>query len=162
MYCSATGVSDLKQMAYAVRLGLWGDGTNFSTFDAFRASLEKRGVGAMELLALEMKQAGCFVARTLSWDGALFGTEKIVLSPGQVLVYDQAMNWWEMVKHKMKEVLADPEMGGCPKMLWSQYWSSVQRFTKELQICAKVHFIGEFQKSLESVFVRLFQSHRFG
>ena len=151
MYCSATGVSDLKQMAYAVRLGLWGDGTNFPTFDAFRASLEKRGVGAMELLALEMKQAGCFVARTLSWDGALFGTEKVVLSPGQVLVYDQAMNWWEMVKHKMKEVLADPEMGGCPKMLWSQYWSSVQRFTKELQICAKVKFIGEFQKSLKAV-----------
>jgi len=141
MYCSATGVSDLKQMAYAVRLGLWGDGTNFPTFDAFRASLEKRGVGAMELLALEMKQAGCFVARTLSWDGALFGTEKVVLSPGQVIVYDQAMHWWEMVKHKMKEVLAHPEMGGVPKMLWSQYWSSVQRVTKELQICAKVPWI---------------------
>ena len=143
MYCSATGVSDLKQMAYAVRLGLWGHGTNFPSFDAFRNSLEKRGVGAMELLALEMKQAGCFVARTLSWDGAEFNTEKVSLSPEQVIVYDRAMNWWEMVKHNMKEVLADPIMGGTPKMLWSQYWSCIQRFTKELAICAKVPNIAE-------------------
>ena len=143
MYCSATGVSDLKQMAYAVRLGLWGHGTNFPTFDAFRNSLEKRGVGAMELLALEMKQAGCFVARTLSWDGAEFNTEKVSLSPEQVFVYDQAMNWWEMVKNSMKEVLTDPTMGGTPKMLWSHYWSCIQRFTKELAICAKVPNVAE-------------------
>mmetsp|Transcript_31465 Transcript_31465/g.46405 ORF Transcript_31465/g.46405 Transcript_31465/m.46405 type:complete len:1291 (+) Transcript_31465:79-3951(+) len=138
VYCSATGVSDLKQMAYAVRLGLWGPGTNFATFDIFRESLEKRGVGAMELLALEMKQAGCFVARTLSWDGAEFQTVKVKLSPEQVNVYDNSMKWWEKVKTEMKDILCRPDMNGTPKMLWSQYWSAIQRFSKELAICAKV------------------------
>ena len=151
MYCSATGVSDLKQMAYAVRLGLWGPGTNFATFDIFRASLEKRGVGAMELLALEMKQAGCFVARTLSWDGAEFDSVKVALSPHQVQVYDQSMRWWELVKTEIRSALATPGMNGTPKMLWSQFWSAMQRFSKELAICAKVPLVAEDAlKQLES------------
>jgi len=143
MYCSATGVSDLKQLGYAVRLGLWGPGTNFITFDDFRASLEKRGVGAMELLALEMKQAGCFVARTLSWDGAEFQSIKVKLSPEQVEVYDRSMFWWDWVKTEMKDVLGRRDMNGTPKMLWSQYWNAIQRFSKELAICAKVPTIVE-------------------
>jgi hypothetical protein len=56
VYASATGVSDLKQMGYAVRLGLWGPGSPFPTFEKFKTTLERRGVGAMEMLALEMKQ----------------------------------------------------------------------------------------------------------
>ena len=141
MYCSATGVSDLKQMAYATRLGLWGPGTNFNNFTSFRQALEKRGVGAMELLALEMKQAGCFVARTLSWDGAEFNTLKASLSPSQVQVYDESMQWWSLVKEEMHIALARPDMNSPKKMLWSNYWSAHQRFCKELAICAKVPYV---------------------
>ena len=75
LYCSATGVSDLKHVAYASRLGLWGAANPlYPTFDNFRDALAKRGVGAMETLALEMKRKGVFMARTLSWDGAEFLT----------------------------------------------------------------------------------------
>lgn len=73
LYCSATGVSDIKHMVYATRLGLWGSANPlYPTFDSFQAALAKRGVGAMEMLALEMKRKGLFLARTLSWDGAEF------------------------------------------------------------------------------------------
>lgn len=139
MYCSATGVSDLKQMAYAVRLGLWGPGTpQFKNFDSFKSSLEKRGVGAMELLALEMKQAGCFVARTLSWDGAEFQSIRVTLTPEQVDTYDSSMEWWSWVQKEMKAIFDRPDMNGTPKMLWPNYWSAIQRFCKELAIAAKV------------------------
>jgi len=141
MYCSATGVSDLKQLGYATRLGLWGEGTNYPTFDSFRSSFEKRGFGAMEMLALEMKQSGSFVARTLSWDGAEFESIRVTLSKEQILIYDQSMKWWDNVKAEINEVLSRPDMNGTPKMLWSQYWSAHQRFAKELAICAKVPFV---------------------
>ena len=91
LYCSATGVSDIKHMAYATRLGLWG-GANplYPTFESFHGALAKRGVGAMEMLALEMKRKGLFLARTLSWDGAEFHTLEVTLSEEATRRYDGA------------------------------------------------------------------------
>ena len=63
VYCSATGASEPKHMAYMVRLGLWGSGTQFQTFQEFIRAVEKGGVGAMELVAMDMKLRGrnvCF------------------------------------------------------------------------------------------------------
>lgn len=42
VYASATGASEIKNMAYMTRLGIWGDGTAFKTFDAFVDSVERR------------------------------------------------------------------------------------------------------------------------
>ena len=91
LYCSATGVSDIKHMAYATRLGLWG-GANplYPTFESFHGALAKRGVGAMEMLALEMKRKGLFLARTLSWAGAEFHTLEVALSGVATRRYDGA------------------------------------------------------------------------
>ena len=100
VYCSATGASSVKNMAYMVRalpqpptashslhgpstafhslpqpskashrlkgarraeqvrLGLWGPQTAFERFGDFATAIEKSGVGAMELVALDMKQRG--------------------------------------------------------------------------------------------------------
>lgn len=91
LYCSATGVSDIKHMVYASRLGLWGSANPlYPTFESFQSALAKRGVGAMEMLALEMKRKGIFLARTLSWDGAEFNTLEVQLSDEQVTRYDGA------------------------------------------------------------------------
>lgn len=101
LYCSATGVSDIKHMVYATRLGLWGSANPlYPTFDSFQGALAKRGVGAMEMLALEMKRKGIFLARTLSWDGAEFHTLEVKLSDRQVSMYDGAVRWWFQLKDK--------------------------------------------------------------
>lgn len=42
VYASATGASEPRNMAYMVRLGIWGQGTPFSTFNDFIAAVEKR------------------------------------------------------------------------------------------------------------------------
>ena len=55
LYCSATGVSEVGNLAYMTRLGLWGLGTSFADFGAFLDSMKQRGVSFLEMLAMEMK-----------------------------------------------------------------------------------------------------------
>lgn len=48
VYCSATGCSEPADMAYMLRLGLWGPRTAFPMgFNSFRAAFERGGVGMM-------------------------------------------------------------------------------------------------------------------
>ena len=54
-------------MAYMSRLGLWGPGTAFTDFGAFLDTMKKRGVSFLELLAMEAKASGYYVARSLSF-----------------------------------------------------------------------------------------------
>ncbi len=49
------------------RLGLWGPGSAFNDFQAFLDSMKKRGVSFLEMLAMEMKSQGYYVARGLSF-----------------------------------------------------------------------------------------------
>jgi len=55
VYASATGASETRNMAYMTRLGLWGPGSQFADFLSFIAAVERRGVGAMEIVAMDMK-----------------------------------------------------------------------------------------------------------
>lgn len=48
-------VVEPKNMAYMTRLGLWGRGQAFPEFNDFINAVEKRGVGAMEVVAMDMK-----------------------------------------------------------------------------------------------------------
>lgn len=42
VYSSATGASEPRNMAYMIRLGLWGLGTAFRTFQDFQRTVERR------------------------------------------------------------------------------------------------------------------------
>lgn len=44
VYASATGASEPRNMAYMVRLGMWGEGTPFPDFNDFITAVEKRSV----------------------------------------------------------------------------------------------------------------------
>ena len=141
VYCSATGVSDVAHLAYAERLGLW-DNTpspgrggsssthNFGNFAAFQASLEQRGLGSLELLALELKQQGSFLARTLNWEGAEFQTTEVALRKKQQQVYDQSVHWWNRCKTDLEAALKIVDAEQKPGVLWRIFWSAHQRFFK--------------------------------
>merc|ERR1719353_2603935 len=79
VYCSATGASSVRNMAYMERLGLWGAGTEFASFNDFDKAIERSGYGGMELVALDMKQRGCYLSRTLSYKDATFETIELEL-----------------------------------------------------------------------------------
>ena len=55
VYASATGATEPRNMAYMERLGMWGMGTAFKEFVDFLNVIERRGMGAMELVAMDMK-----------------------------------------------------------------------------------------------------------
>ena len=155
VYCSATGVSDVAHLAYAERLGLWDNTTtttrassalsthHFADFSGFCHSLTSRGLASLEMLALELKQQGSFLARSLSWDGAEFESFLVDLNGEQRLVYDQSVQWWNTCRANMERALKIAGSEKTSSLLWRIFWSSHQRFFKELAICCKVESIAQ-------------------
>ncbi|KAM9763148.1 strawberry notch homolog 2b isoform 2-T2 [Menidia menidia] len=145
VYASATGASEPKNMIYMSRLGIWGEGTPFKTFEDFLHAIEKRGVGAMEIVAMDMKVSGMYIARQLSFAGVSFRIEEIGLDIDFKQVYNKAAKLWaEALKVFMQ---AANELGlGNRKSLWGQFWSAHQRFFKYLCIAAKVRSLVELAK----------------
>lgn len=64
-----TGASEPRNMGYMERLGLWGEGSAFPQFSDFLDVIGSRGVGALEMVAMDMKARGMYVCRTLSFKG---------------------------------------------------------------------------------------------
>ncbi|XP_077082520.1 strawberry notch homolog 2b isoform X1 [Siphateles boraxobius] len=145
VYASATGASEPKNMIYMSRLGIWGEGTPFRTFDDFLHTIEKRGVGAMEIVAMDMKVSGMYIARQLSFSGVAFHIEEISLDDDFKLVYNNAAKLWAEALVVFMQA-ADELCMSSRKSLWGQFWSSHQRFFKYLCIAAKVRCLVELAK----------------
>lgn len=139
VYASATGASEPKNMAYMVRLGIWGKGTPFAQFNDFIVAVEKRGVGAMELVAMDMKLRGGYIARQLSFQGVTFKIDEVQLTKDFKEMYDESVELWVEAMHKFTEaaelISAESRMR---KTMWGQFWSAHQRFFKYLCIASKV------------------------
>ncbi|XP_053156110.1 protein strawberry notch homolog 2 isoform X2 [Hemicordylus capensis] len=145
VYASATGASEPKNMIYMSRLGIWGEGTPFRAFEEFLHAIEKRGVGAMEIVAMDMKVSGMYIARQLSFSGVNFRIEEIPLDPEYKAVYNKAAKLWveALVVFQQAADLIGLESR---KSLWGQFWSAHQRFFKYLCIAAKVRRLVELAK----------------
>lgn len=50
-----------------------------------------RGVGAMEIVAMDMKLRGMYIARQLSFHGVAFKIEEVSLSDDFVKMYDESV-----------------------------------------------------------------------
>uniref|UniRef100_A0AAY4EDB4 Protein strawberry notch homolog 2 n=1 Tax=Denticeps clupeoides TaxID=299321 RepID=A0AAY4EDB4_9TELE len=145
VYASATGASEPKNMIYMSRLGIWGDGAAFRTFDDFLHAIEKRGVGAMEIVAMDMKVSGMYIARQLSFSGVSFRIVETGLEEDFRLVYNKSAKLWAEALAVFSQ--AADELGiSSRKSLWGQFWSSHQRFFKYLCITAKVTSLVELAK----------------
>ncbi|KAM9369249.1 protein strawberry notch homolog 2 [Phaethornis superciliosus] len=145
VYASATGASEPKNMIYMSRLGIWGEGTPFRAFDEFLHAIEKRGVGAMEIVAMDMKVSGMYIARQLSFTGVTFRIEEILLDEQYKIVYDKAAKLWAEALMVFQQA-ADWIGLESRKSLWGQFWSAHQRFFKYLCIAAKVERLVELAK----------------
>ena len=63
----------------------------YFSFNDFIQSIEKRGIGAMEIVAMDMKLRGMYMARQLSFSGVSFKIEEIKLKNEYVKMYDDAV-----------------------------------------------------------------------
>ncbi|XP_064424224.1 protein strawberry notch homolog 1 isoform X2 [Latimeria chalumnae] len=139
VYASATGASEPRNMAYMNRLGIWGEGTPFREFSDFIQAVERRGVGAMEIVAMDMKLRGMYIARQLSFTGVTFKIEEVPLSQDYIKMYNKSVKLWVAAREKFQHSadLIDAEQR-MKKSMWGQFWSAHQRFFKYLCIASKV------------------------
>ncbi|CAB1115009.1 unnamed protein product [Ectocarpus sp. CCAP 1310/34] len=109
VYCSATGASEPRNLGYMTRLGLWGAiGSPFpGGFKDFLTAVDGRGVGAMELVAMHLKQTGSFVCRTLSFSGCAFELVTDVLGEEMEETYNEAAAFWQELKRELARAQAE-------------------------------------------------------
>ncbi|EDV95999.1 GH16004 [Drosophila grimshawi] len=139
VYASATGASEPKNMAYMVRLGLWGPGTSYSEFFKFVNTVEKRGIGAMEIVAMDMKLRGSYIARQLSFKDVSFCIEEVPMSRDFHKLYNHSAELWAEINEKfLKAFRLMCIENRVQKIIICQFWSAHQRFFKNLCIASKV------------------------
>ncbi|KAE9452281.1 hypothetical protein C3L33_15814, partial [Rhododendron williamsianum] len=139
IYCSATGASEPRNLGYMVRLGLWGAGTCFLDFRDFLGAIQKGGVGALELVAMDMKARGMYVCRTLSYKGAEFEVVEIPLEAKMMGMYNRAAEFWAELRVELlsaNALLTVKKPKNDP--LWRLYWANHQRFFSHMCMSAKV------------------------
>ncbi len=90
LYVSATGATEVANLAYAARLGLWGQGVEypFPSRDSFISAMESGGVAAMEVVARDLKALGLYTARALSFEGVEYDILEHQLTAEQTEIYD--------------------------------------------------------------------------
>ena len=97
LYVSATGATDIANLCYASRLGLWGEGTAFSTRETFMTEMTEGGIAAMELVARDLKAQGLYAARALSFAGVEYEMLEHALTPDQIEIYDAYADAWAIL-----------------------------------------------------------------
>jgi hypothetical protein len=106
-YVSATGATSVHNLAYASRLGLWGQGPEypFPSRESFVSAMEAGGVAAMEVLARDLKTLGFYTARALSFDGVEYDVLEHALTPAQTEIYDAYAGAFRTIHHNLEAAL---------------------------------------------------------
>ncbi|MXO61406.1 strawberry notch family protein [Qipengyuania oceanensis] len=148
LYASATGASDVNNLAYATRLGLWGPETAFASREAFVADIRDGGIAAMELVARDLKSLGLYAARALSFAGVEYEILEHCLTPDQVAVYDAYADAWAIIHANLREALeatriVDNDSGetlnsGAKSAALSVFEGTKQRFFAQLLLSMKL------------------------
>lgn len=141
VYVSATGATEVSNLAYAERLGIWGRGTPFPKKESFIDQMERGGVAAMEAVAQSLKAQGSYGARSLSFDdGTPEGQvqyERLThnLTPDQHEMYNAVADGWQKVLQNIPKALEST--GGhqnrqAKSAAVSQFWGAQQRFFNQV------------------------------
>ena len=148
IYASATGASDVNNLAYATRLGLWGEGTAFPDRTSFIARIREGGIAAMELVARELKAMGVYTARALSYAGVEYDILEHALTPRQIADFDAYADAWAIIHCNLEAALGasgvtDPLEGRtlngqALSAARSRFESSKQRFFGQLLLSIKL------------------------
>lgn len=145
VYVSATGATEVSNLGYAERLGLWGRGTPFANKQAFVAQVTSGGIAAMELIAKDMKALGVYIARSLAYDDVTYGMLEHPATPEQVEIYNELAGAWQIVLRAIKEAMQATGVTGVNQAgnvrtlnrdarsrAMSAFWSSHQRFFNQI------------------------------
>jgi predicted RNA methylase len=146
VYVSATGATDVRNLAYAERLGLWGgEDFPFANRAEFVQAVEAGGVAAMEVMSRDMKALGLYTARSLSYEGVEVDIVEHDLSPEQVAIYDAYAGAFQVIHQNLNAALEASNITGSTGTLNGQaksaarsaFESAKQRFFSHLLTAMK-------------------------
>jgi predicted RNA methylase len=135
VYSSATGATEVGNLAYASRLGLWGEGTSFADVDTFISKIASGGLAAMELVARDMKALGVYIARNLSYKGVEYDTLTHDITPVQEEIYNTMATAWQTVLQNLNKVLSDTNAdknSNAKKNAKAAFYGAMQRFFNQV------------------------------
>jgi len=148
LYVSATGATEVSNLAYATRLGLWGTGEfAFSDRSQFIAKIEDGGVAAMEIVSRDLKALGLYLSRVLSFRGVENDPVTVSLTPEQRAIYDQYAEGFKIIHHHMEDALKATNVigiggkvqnGNAKRAAYSVFEGVKQRFFNHLLTSMKV------------------------
>ena len=147
VYASATIADKVSGLAFVSRLGLWGDGTQFSSVDDFVGKIGSSGMAAMELVARDMKATGSYISRNLSYDGVGYDRLEHTLTKDQIYMYDTMSEGWQVVMQDVSKAMRIT--GNKSKNADSQLWSSMMRFYDQVLVSMSMpSVISDIEKQL--------------
>ena len=135
LYVSATGATEISNLRYADRLGLWGEATPFADVNAFIENVSRGGIASMELISRDMKALGMYVSRSLSYDGVSYERLEHTLTPLQEDIYNELAGAWQIVLNNVEEALKITQAGSngvAKSAALSQFWGAHQRFFNQI------------------------------
>lgn len=148
LYASATGASEVNNLAYAVRLGLWGPETAFAGREQFIAQIRAGGIAAMELVARDLKATGLYMARALSFAGVEYDVLRHDLTCEQIAIYDTYAEAWAIIHRNMEAALEQTGVvdsidgatlnAGAKAAARSRFESTKQRFFAQVLLSMKL------------------------
>ncbi|NNM78056.1 methyltransferase [Sphingomonas sp. ID1715] len=148
LYASATGASDVANLSYATRLGLWGPGTAFADREQFVGAIRKGGIAAMELVARDLKALGLYTARALSFAGVEYDLLEHALSDVQIGIYDAYAEAWAIIHRNLSAVLEETRVvdavsgatlnANAKSAALSRFEGTKQRFFAQLLLSMKL------------------------
>lgn len=147
VYSSATAASEVRHLAYQIRLGLWGEGTSFPLgFTQFAEEIEAGGVGAMEMVCRDLKAMGRYFCGNLSLgidpeSGLAVEYREVIhhLTTRQREMYDNmARAWQEVLKNFTRALDMTNSSRISRRYVVGQFWAEHQRCFRNLITAFKV------------------------
>jgi len=89
LYSSATAASSIKHLEYLNRLELWGKNTPFPTYLSLASAMKTHGTPLMELLSIQMRSAGSYVSRQLSFSDIVMEHYNVKLNREEEQMYNE-------------------------------------------------------------------------
>ena len=146
VYLSATPITKVEEIQYAERLGLWGQGTSFQTYQDFEKAFAGDDLTAKEVIAKDLKGYGRYLRRSLDMSGVEWENREHTLTDEEILHYDNYVQIMQKIKALLRqwaERQTHLETGrGKPgseliSRIMKRYYNEQQEFFNQLQTAFK-------------------------
>lgn len=79
------------------RLGLWGPGTSYKSFEDLAGKLSNGGLSFLEMLCCDIKAKGAFLSRQLSFTGCQFLVKEAGMEKEMSEMYLKSVQLWRVI-----------------------------------------------------------------